>query len=417
MAQEAASTQSEVATAAESQPLRTGYEDVPQFGGPTSVGGTLKEDDEAKETVFRFDGLQRHLEPYFDFKARMNEEHGFAFGVDYTALYQGASEGLTEDQAASGILRVFGTWTAFGQESGNTGSLVFKVENRHTLGTNIPPQGLGFAVGYAGLTAGPFSDFGWGLTNFYWQQKLNEGRFSFVAGIVDTTDYVDIYGLVNPWTSFSNLAFLTDPTIPAPNQGLGAAFGVMATDNVYVIGGFADTNGDPTDVANNFDTFFNDTEYFSHIEVGWTSAKDRIYLDNVHVTAWHADERTRAGVPDGWGLAFSAAKFIDEKWMPFLRAGYADDGGALWEASVSTGFGYYLKKHGDLMGLGLNWSRPSPTGVGPGLDDQYSVEFFYRVQLSQSVAITPGVQLLIDPALNPTEDQIWIFGLRGRLSF
>ena len=76
-----------------------------------------------------------------------------------------------------------------------------------------------------------------------------------------------------------------------------------------------------------------------------------------------------------------------------------------------------MKKRGDLMGLGLNWSRPSPTGVGPGINDQYSVELFYRVQLSRSIAITPDVQLLIDPALNPTEDQIWIFGLRGRLSF
>ena len=33
-------------------------------------------------------------------------------------------------------------------------------------------------------------------------------------------------------------------------------------------------------------------------------------------------------VEDGWGLAFSAAKFINDTWMPFLRAGYSDGGGA-----------------------------------------------------------------------------------------
>ena len=44
-----------------------------------------------------------------------------------------------------------------------------------------------------------------------------------MAGIVDVTDYVDTYGLVNHWTNFSNLAFSTDPTIPVPHQGLGAA--------------------------------------------------------------------------------------------------------------------------------------------------------------------------------------------------
>jgi hypothetical protein len=189
MAQEAASTQSEVTTTAESPQFRAGYGDVPQFGGPTSVGGALKEDDEAKETVFRFDGLQRHLEPYFDFKARMNEEHGLAFGTDYTALYQGASEGLSEDQAASGIFRVFGTWTAFGRESGNTGSLVFKVENRHTLGTNIPPQGLGLPSAMPVSRRAPFPILAGVLPTFTGSRNLTRvvSPSSPVSSIPPTT--------------------------------------------------------------------------------------------------------------------------------------------------------------------------------------------------------------------------------------
>ena len=46
------------------------------------------------------------------------------------------------------------------------------------------------------------------------------------------------------------------------------------------------------------------------------------------------------------------------KWAPFVRAGYADDGGALWEKSVSAGLGYNNRKSTDLIGIGLNWSRP-----------------------------------------------------------
>jgi porin len=99
--------------------------------------------------------------------------------------------------------------------------------------------------------------------------------------------------------------------------------------------------------------------------------------------------------------------------MPFLRAGYSDDGGALLEASVSGGFGYYFKESQDLIGFGLNWGRP-PDG---NQDGQYTAELFYRVQLGQNLAITPDVQLLIDPALNPDEDLLWIFGLRARLAF
>lgn len=49
-------------------------------------------------------------------------------------------------------------------------------------------------------------------------------------------------------------------------------------------------------------------------------------------------------------------------------------------------------------------------------DDQYTAEIFYRFQLTQNLAITPDVQLIIDPALNPDESTIWIFGLRARLA-
>ena len=392
---------------------RSGFEDVPEFGGPSSVGAQMKKDDTVKETVFRFDGLQRTLKPYFDWKARVNEKHGLAFSFDYTAMYQGASDSLGEHNAAGGIFRLFGSWTVLGRESGNTGSIVYKVESRHSLGTDIAPKDLGFEIGYIGFTAPIYADYDWSLTNLYWQQKFNNDRLSIIAGQVDVTDYLNIYGLINPWTAFSNLAFLTEATIPSPNQGLGAALGVMASDNIYVVAGLADANGDPTDPGEGFDTFFDDREYFSHLEIGWVSSFDRRYFDNVHLTAWHADERVNAATLDGWGLAFSATKFFNDTWMPFLRLGYSKDGGALWERSVGAGLGYYMAGRRDLLGLGVNWGRPSESSFGPGLDDQYTTELFYRLQFSPNFALTPDVQWIIDPANNPDKDQIWVLGLRS----
>jgi porin len=400
------------ATAQENLKTKSGHDHVPQFGGPSSTGAQLEEDNAVTVPLLRFPSIDKALKPWFDWKRRLNEDHGLSFGLDYTALGQKASDSLGKDNAAGGIFRFFGNWTVIGRDSGNTGSIVFKVENRHRLGTEVAPQNLGFEAGYLGITGTAFSDYGWGLTNLYWKQRLNQGRISFIAGAVDVTDYVDVYGLTNPWTSFQNLVFLTDPTIPAPNQGLGVAFGAMATDHIYVVGGLADANGDPTKPGDWFDTFFNDHEYFYHFEVGWTSSQDRIYLDNIHLTGWYADERDEAQVEDGWGLAFSAAKFINDTWMPFLRAGYSDGGGALLEASVSAGVGYYFEESKDLIGFGLNWGRPPDSG----LDNQYTAEIFYRLQLAQNLAITPDVQLIFNPALNPDEDMLWVFGLRARLA-
>jgi porin len=135
----------------------------------------------------------------------------------------------------------------------------------------------------------------------------------------------------------------------------------------------------------------------------------------VHLTLWHADEREAAAVQDGWGLNLSAAHFFGDTWYPFLRAGYADDGGTILKRSVSAGFGHYMRGRSDLLGFGLNWGEPADS-FGPALRDQYTVELFYRVQLSENFAITPDLQYVIDPALNPAEDAILYFGLRGRLS-
>jgi len=402
------------AQASEIETTTTGISTAAPFGGPTSVGGTLDGDRRA-EAMMPADA--QPTRGYFDFKQRVEDKYGLAFGFDYNAFYQKASQIPGEDSAAGGVLRAFGQWTLTGRGTQNTGTLVYKVENRHRIGTDIAPQDLGFEAGYVGLTAVPFSDIGWALTNLFWNQHLLANRVGFVAGVVDTTDYVDVYGLVNPWTDFSNLAFSTDPTIPAPNQGLGAAVRIMATDNYYILGGIADANGVPTDPGKAFDSFFNDAEFFSHLEFGWAESLEKGFSDNIHLTAWHVDTRKQAGVPDGWGLAFSFSRLFADKWEPFLRAGYADDGGALWEKSVSAGFGYYTRKRSDLVGVGLNWSQPSSDTLGPGLDDQYTAEVFYRVQILKTLTITPDVQLFFNPALNPSENLIAIYGLRARLAF
>ena len=161
--------------------------------------------------------------------------------------------------------------------------------------------------------------------------------------------------------------------------------------------------------------FFNQHEFFKHVEVGWTSSKDRAYLDNVHVTFWHADERVEANVPDGWGVNVSGALFVQDRGLPFLRGGYAKDGGSLLETSVSTGVGYLTGPGAHVLGLGLNWGKPNESTFSPDLDDQFAIEAFMRIQVANQAAITPDIQFIMNPALNPGAGSLWLFGVRGRL--
>ncbi|MEE8103981.1 MAG: carbohydrate porin [Planctomycetota bacterium] len=396
---------------AEDAPSKSGYEDVPAFGGPSSTGEMLKEDDADKTTWLRAPSLDKALESWFAYKKRLKKEHGLAIGVDYTGYFLGVNESPGETSAGSGMARLFGNWSLTGDGEKSNGSIVFKVEHRHRY-TDIPANALGFEAGANTLLAPPFGNQALLLTNLYWQQRNKSGKLNFVAGVVDATDYLNIYGLINPWTHFTNFEFSTGTTIAVPNQGLGAAFGAALSENLYVIGGLADANADPSSPDDMFDSFFSDHEFFTHVELGWYSSYGRRYFDNVHVTAWHQDERDGAGVPDSWGVAFSATKFIDDKIMPFLRAGYSDGGAAIMKTSVTAGVGFYNPKNSDLLAIGLGWAEPFS-----GLRDQYTIEIFYRLQIAESLALTPDVQLVIDPSLNPSEDTLFFFGFRLRLTF
>lgn len=107
------------------------------------------------------------------------------------------------------------------------------------------------------------------------------------------------------------------------------------------------------------------------------------------------------------------------------------------------------RRYGDLQagltGIGASWGRrdlgttvvpvsePVIVSVGDELIDlgeftdlldvdfgtveQYSVELFYRVQVTQEFQVTPSVQFIIDPAFNLAEDNIAVLGVRGRAEF
>ena len=159
--------------------------------------------------------------------------------------------------------------------------------------------------------------------------------------------------------------------------------------------------------------FFTDNEYFKHVEIGWATGEDRFFYDNVHLTLWHADERDEAQVPDDWGINLSFSHEY-RKWRPFVRAGWADEGIALMKKSASAGMRLHCRRQEAISWGSVSTGASLRRASGLNLDDQYAVEAFYRLQLSDETALTTDVQLLLDPALNPDVESIWVLGLRVR---
>jgi porin len=359
------------------------------LGGPTSIPAqldALEDDDEA-------------------FLKRLESEYGLTLAADYATTFQAASDVLSGDkQGASGVLRLYGTWTIFGQGTRNRGSIVAKVEHRHAYGDTSPAD-LASNVGYLGVNAIGFTDVGAFVAPLYWQQYFSDGQVGFVAGRIDPLDFVDVLGVGSQWTSFQNGATLANLALPLPDVGCGAGAGGTLNDQ-WIIGATAhDLNGSQTSM----DCFGEGLELYKQAFVGWSPSRSLRFNQAIIMTLWHADSRN-SGQSSGKGIALSANWMFDDKWMPFVRVGVSDGEAAIMKSQLSTGLTYRFGKHRSEIGVAVSLQDP----IDNSLDEQTTLEAYYRWQLSPQLALTPSLQILHNPALNPERSTVVLGGLRFR---
>ena len=101
--------------------------------------------------------------------------------------------------------------------------------------------------------------------------------------------------------------------------------------------------------------------------------------------------------------------------MPFIRYGHSSGGAAALKNMLSVGSGFYrpFGRESDGIGAGVTFGEP----FGANARDQYSFETYFRIQLTNEIAVTPDFQYLINPSNNPGVDSIAIFSLRMRMDF
>ena len=377
------------------------------IGGPASVPAQLRSDTAAGPT-YRFPSLDRPFQPWMEVKKKLAGKR-FLFGGDYNYLYQNISESLTGNtDAMSSIYRVQADWTLFGEDDVSSGSLIFKGENRSAFNNYIDPRSLGAEAGYLGSTAIVFSDFDWFLSNLYWEQAV-AGRLGFVIGRLEPDSFVDISGYANPWLGFQNLGILVNNTIPFPALGLGGAAGITFNDQWVIKGGLYDANGSQT----GYKPFSKGGEFFTHLELSWAPSRAERFNKEFHIAAWHVDAREEAGTPESHGITFAGNWTFQEKWMPFVRAGCADGGAPFTRRTFVSGLIRYFEYRGDLVGVGFSWEDPTDRS----LREQKSIELFYNARMSRTFSFTPSIQILHDPALNPNDNALTLFGIHGRLTY
>lgn len=379
--------------------------------GTTDLTNQLMLDAAPKDPLF-LGRIDAALESWYDWKDNLFERHGFQFTLAYSFLTQHATNTRAgkEDNATGGVLDFGGVWAAFNRGSDWQGMLGFRIADQHRLGTSISPAGLGDEIGSAWGTSLAFGDVSLNVIEGWWEQRLGR-RAAIRFGKMDTSGLFDPSALGNPFEGFMGHPFNLNSTIPFPSEGLGAIGQIELAKNLTVAAAVADANGDGS--GWDFDSFFDIREYLKLAELAWFP-KRSFGKGEYHLTVWDSDERVEANVPTGKGFTlFGEQRFGDV--MPFIRYGHSSGGAAALKNMIAMGAGIYnpFDRFSDSIGLGLSWGEP----FGEDARDQYGIEAYYRVQLTNEIAVTPDVQYIINPARNAEDDSLWVFSLRVRTDF
>lgn len=251
-------------TAAEAQ-SRSGFGRSGSLESGDSVTEDIEQDDIDAGSAFRFPGAP--LEPWFALKRRWNEAFGLKLNFSYQTLYQTADISNGIDEAAAGRGEINGSWALIGRGSKNVGRLTFRLEDRYTLGTEIPPSKLGNQFGSGTLVGTGFSAYeNPNLSELAWRQAAMGGRLRFVFGKISAVSWYGGHAFSSPKRAFQNSAFQGSNSRAFPGRGFGAGVAYELTPRFAILAGLHDANAKTT--GNPFETI-GDGEFMKSVELRW----------------------------------------------------------------------------------------------------------------------------------------------------
>ena len=394
--------------------------DIPlNMNNPGSIVERLEEDAEPKDYLFQFPGVDWALKPWYNLKADLEEKHGFRYNISFTTLYQKASDSFgSKDEAAGFDLDISTSWTFLGRGTGTETMLGFQYFWRDTLGTELAPQALFTQFGGLYSTAAPFGETDPSIGEFWIQQKFRNVVGFRLGKIFPITAY-DFFPFKNFRTDFVDFNHVTNAAIPLPSNGLGAFVVYRPHSQVMLRLGAHDANADVE--KSGFNTY-EKGELFKIFEVGFDTGlmprePGRPPHGHVHVSIWHQDDREDAGVDNGWGIAGAAVQRFG-RFTPFVRYGYVDSSATgptpvKHMANAGLVIDGIFGQADDRIGVGYTWSDPADRA----LDDQSTIDSYYRVQMTPEIQVGPTLQLIFDPVRNQDKNTVSVWGIRTRIEF
>jgi porin len=377
------------------------------FGG--AAGVAWAEDPADGGALFSYDPLDRAAEAvgYRAAQVWLSEHLGLDLEVGYTLIYQAATDRQTpQADLATGSFDIAGEWRLLDDEQWGQGVLGFLAEGGQIIGHDRQ-EDLSANVG-ANLGINDDTDnTAIAVTELWWAHRLWDGQLTLTVGKIDQSVFMDTNRIANDGTAqFTASPLVNNPAIGFPDNGIGINAWWQVTEDFYVTAGF----GDGGAVASHGPAgAFDDGHEFVAIETGLTVRPfDR--QGTYRMMLWY----TEAGAENGPGFAISADQEIADQLVAFCRFGVSDDdlavaGLARYFASGGVGIEGPFGRADDLFAVGAAWAE-LPGSVSGG--NETLLETFYRLQLTDTLTVSPHVQVILDPADSADRGTVGVFGCR-----
>tara|TARA_B100001059_G_scaffold115631_3_gene115937 strand:+ start:2119 stop:3750 length:1632 start_codon:yes stop_codon:yes gene_type:complete len=314
--------------------------------------------------------------------------------------------------------------------------IVYNMQSAVGAFTPVRPY-IGNAVGSPILANNILVSSDFNLYMLYWKQELFDKKVRVMVGKFEDQVFFDANAIAyNPLSQFMYEGFNESITNPFPGYGFGAVVQWKLSDAWdFRVGTI---NSEATGKSTGFE-YLSADHLFSIFQATYKSEftwGDRIHEGHYRAMVWYNSiGKTSSGKnpwdASGWGLTFNMDQEIWRSLGAFCRVGWGENDVTTSNFAVSAGFSIenFLGRQGDAIGFGASWSKITELGRfqagyaavpgGPGefvpTGNQTFMELYWRVNVTDTVQVSPVLQYITDSASGVGKS--WIWGIRSVWSF
>ncbi|MDD2733327.1 MAG: carbohydrate porin [Desulfuromonadaceae bacterium] len=238
-----------------------------------------------------------------------------------------------------------------------------------------------------------------------------DDRLVITAGKISLTDYFDNNSIANNETAqFLAGAFVNSMVLGAPSNGPGMRVTAKLGDQLTVSLGYG--SGDAT-AANILDHGYGIAELDYKLKIGELEGNYRFYgsLDG----SLPVVDGIKSDKENAWGAGLSIDQQLTGQLALFGRFGWHDEDAYVTRSAWSAGFQYtgpIPQRKDDLVGFAYGQIL-----VNNATAQEKLLEAYYKVTVSDQLAISPHFQYLINPLADTGADNVFVASLRAQLIF